>query len=74
MKKNYLTNKEIKQKQQLATNYSVKCECGHSILVTNKYKRTICSWCGKYVYANDEVKKKYEQQKFIYKLKELLRK
>lgn len=73
--RNYFTNKEIENREQIATDYSVKCpNCGHSILITNKYKRVICNWCGSWVYASEEAKRKYEKQAFVYKMKGLLKK
>lgn len=55
--KKYLTYKEI---EDCSKAFRVKCKCGHSVMITNKYKRLICSWCGKYVYLNkkDEFKNK----------------
>lgn len=29
---------------------TVKCICGHSIVFLNKTEKTICTWCGRYVY------------------------
>lgn len=37
---------------------NVKCSCGHSINITNRYKRKICRWCGRMVYLNEEDKKR----------------
>jgi len=74
IKNNFLTNKELKKKEQIATEYGIKCpNCGHSILITNKYKRVICNWCGKYAYASEEDKIKYEGQEFVYRMKGLLK-
>lgn len=39
---------------------NVKCSCGHSINITNRYKRIICRWCGKMVYLHEEDKKRNE--------------
>ena len=38
--------------------YKTKCDCGHVIIITNKYKRKICSWCGNMVYLHEEDKKR----------------
>ena len=51
-----MTFKEIEKMHDVASNYSVKCECGHTVLVSNRYKRVICKWCGRWVYANKEAK------------------
>ena len=47
------------------TRNTVKCKCGHSVTMANA-ERTICSWCGKWVYKNSKVE-------FKYRLKEKLR-
>ena len=39
---------------------NVKCECGHSMNITNRYKRKICKWCGRMVYLHEEDKKRNE--------------
>jgi RNase P subunit RPR2 len=69
-----MTFKEIEKMHDIASTYSVKCECGHTVLVSNRYKRIICKWCGRWVYANKEAKRQYEGQEFIYKMKGLLKK
>lgn len=35
--------------------YKRYCQCGHSIVFppSSKANRTICSWCGNYIYKND---------------------
>ena len=35
--------------------YKRYCKCGHSIVFppSSKTNKTICSWCGKYIYKND---------------------
>ena len=73
LRNNFLTNKEIRRKEQLATDNSVKCSCGHTVLITNKYKRVICNWCGRYVYLSEEDRKKYEEQEFVYRMKGMLK-
>lgn len=62
-----MTYKAIEKYHKIATNNSVKCKCGHSMKITNKYKRQICRWCGHWVYKD-------KKTEFEYKLKEQLRK
>lgn len=51
MKKSYLTTKEIRKKEQVAADNSVKCKhCGHTILILNKTGRVVCDWCGYLVF------------------------
>jgi len=71
-----LTKKDIKKANDLEK-IKVYCECGHSIpfRATNKYNndRLICHYCGKYVYRNEEIKKKYELEDFERKLKKYMK-
>lgn len=30
----------------------IYCKCGHSIVISNKRKYKICSWCGRLVFKN----------------------
>ena len=59
-----LTNKEIIIYDKEVSKIKRKCECGHVIAITNKYKRVICSICGNYVYLNraDEFRNKLQEQ------------
>lgn len=40
------------------------CRCGHRIIMTSKVDKTICSWCGNWVYKNkkDEFKDKLRKE------------
>jgi len=40
------------------TNNSVKCKCGHSVLMA-KQNKTICTHCGRWVFKNDAEEFKY---------------
>lgn len=31
--------------------HKYKCKCGHTVVVVNK-KKTLCTWCGCYVYKD----------------------
>lgn len=64
---NFLTNKELVKREKIATEYSVKCKCGHSILIANRYNKLVCSWCGAMVF-------KTPQDEFKYRLNERLKK
>jgi ribosomal protein S27AE len=58
-----LNIKDIEKYDEAKRAMSVKCRCGHSVEITNKYKRLICSWCGEMVYLNkkDEFKEKIKK-------------
>ena len=58
--KNYLTNKEIEKRSEIASEYTIKCSCGKSVTLTNKYGRVICSWCGNWVYRDEKTKFRYK--------------
>ncbi len=51
-------DKYYKKMTEALKEVNVKCSCGHSINITNKYKRVICNWCGRMVYLNEEDKKR----------------
>lgn len=42
------------------TNNSVKCKCGHTVFISNKSGRTICSFCGYYVYKDEKTKFRFK--------------
>lgn len=43
----------------------VKCKCGHSVLLNN-VEKTICSWCGNYVFKD-------KSKEFEYRLNESIK-
>ena len=47
------------------SNHRVKCKCSHTVVMA-KVERTICSFCGRWVY-------KTPQLEFKYKMKELIK-
>lgn len=57
---NYLSFEEIEKLYNIKSDSKVKCKCGHSIFLTNKYERIICDWCGRWVYKNKKVEFKYK--------------
>lgn len=46
--------------------YRVKCKCSHSIIMVNA-DRTICSFCGRWVYRTPQLKFKYKIKEFLNK-------
>ena len=42
--------------------YKVKCSCGHTMYIV-KRDRTICDWCGHWVYKDKLTEMKYELEK-----------
>ena len=59
----YLSNKEIIKKASEMTDHRKICKCGHSIPMTERTEKTICSWCGNYVFRD-------KKTEFEYRLKE----
>ena len=52
----------------MATNYGVRCnKCGHRMLITNKYGKIPCSWCGNMIFKD-------KKTEFEFRLKEKMRK
>ena len=51
--------KEIEKQAKFYTNNRIKCKCGHSVLVTSKSGKQLCSWCKRYVFATPELEKEY---------------
>lgn len=33
---------------------SVKCKCGHTMLIKPNSIKEVCTWCGRYVYRDDK--------------------
>lgn len=60
--------KEIVKYHEALTEARVKCKhCGHSIVITNKINRVICTWCGNYVFKTDK-------DEFKFRVKEKIKK
>ena len=61
------------QKKQVLESDRAKCKryckCGHSIVfpINSKASKTICTWCGNYIYKND-------LEEFKEKIKKVLKK
>lgn len=60
---------EIEKQHEFETQHRVICKCGHSILITSRNGRTICTHCHKFVFATPELEKQYRKEEFIKTLK-----
>lgn len=49
-------NKEDTRYFEERAKHRIKCKCGHSISIPNCINKTLCSWCGNYVYKNEKDK------------------
>lgn len=62
--KHRYSKKEMDRMFQEYTDNTYKCKCGHSVFVSNKEKKWICSYCGRYVFRD-------KKDEFMYRLKEV---
>ena len=60
MKKKCINTKFIDE----LSKYKVKCKCGHTQILTNRFDRVLCSYCGNYIYRD-------KKTEFMYKLKDI---
>ena len=51
---------DIEKRHQFDLTHTVKCKCGHSVTIYNRYRREICSFCGRNVFLT-----KKDEYKFI---------
>jgi len=52
----------IKEYGRMSANYDkVKhlCKCGHRVIIPIQRKKTLCSWCGNYVFRDKRDEFKY---------------
>ena len=59
--------KEVEDRAKIFTDYSTKCKCGHTILITSKDGKALCTWCHNYVFANREARIKYRNKEALIK-------
>ena len=58
---------EIEKYAKTLINYRVVCKCGHSQVIPPQLDRTVCDWCGKFIFKD-------EKTEFKYRVKEAIRK
>ena len=68
-KTNYLTNEEIEQIYQDKQKRSVKCKCGHTVVILDPKGYQICSWCRNYAFATPKIEFEYRMKEKILKEK-----
>lgn len=56
--------KDLEKIAHSQTNSTIKCKCSHSIVMPNA-DRTICSWCGRWVYRTPQIEFKHKLMKKI---------
>lgn len=60
---------EIDKLYHYYTENRILCKCGHSVVITSKDGKKLCTFCHRYVFANEELEKKYRKEEFIKTLK-----
>ena len=63
------TMKEIDNEARYFTDNRIKCKCGHSLLITSKDGKELCTWCNNYAFINKEAELKYKNKAQIEKLR-----
>lgn len=58
----YLDYKEMQLKLQDIQKTTYKCKCGHSVVITNKDGRAICSYCNKWVFKDKKTEFEYRMK------------
>lgn len=66
MKRNTANQRELVNSVLLNAGLYVFCKCGRRQFITNA-DRTICSWCGKWIYKDTKTKFKYEMRERLCK-------
>lgn len=61
-----LTDKEYKRMTEEYDKVKYKCKCGHRVIISSKRDKSICSWCGSYVFKD-------KKREFEYRLKEKIK-
>lgn len=64
--KKLLTEKEFKRMTDEYDKVKYRCTCGHRVIIPARVDKQICSWCGNYVFKNN-------QEEFKYRLKEKIK-
>ena len=49
--------------EEYASLMTRKCKCGHSVTIYNRFRREICSNCGRYVYLTKRDEFKHNMQR-----------
>nr|DAM30811.1 MAG TPA: 30S ribosomal protein S27 [Caudoviricetes sp.] len=62
MKTDFELGKHYKYDDDYISMVTVKCRCGHSVSIYNRFRREICSYCGRMVFLT-------KKDEFKYKLK-----
>lgn len=59
-------SKSHKYDSEYTSLVTVKCRCGHSVTIYNRYRRDVCSHCGRIVFLT-------KKDEYLYKLKRVMK-
>lgn len=62
-----LTVKEYKRMADEYDKVKYKCKCGHRVVIKHNQTKAMCSWCGSYVFKDN-------QEEFKYRISEQIKK
>ena len=61
------TYKEIVNEHEIFSKHSIKCKCGHTMLITTKDGKDICKHCGEYAFINKQAEIRYRNKEMLIK-------
>lgn len=64
-----MTYKQDSKLLESITKHGVKCKCSHTVLL-HKVDRTICSYCGRWVYKTPQIEFKYKMKENVKRSKD----
>ena len=53
--KNDLKINDVAVKAQYYSQFKVKCQCGHTLVISPKIGKLLCNHCGNYVYSDKKL-------------------
>lgn len=61
-----LTIKEYKRMTEEYDKVKYRCKCGHRVIIPFQVEKTVCDWCGNYVFRD-------KKKEFKYRVKEKMK-
>lgn len=62
-----LTYDQMTEKMHQQKEHTIKCKCGHSVIVVPTLPKKMCTWCGNWVFRNKKEEFKYRLMEKIHK-------
>lgn len=59
------TDEEWKRMQDNYDKVRYKCKCGHRSVIPKNVEKTVCSWCGNYVFKDKKTEFQYRMAQNI---------